>query len=134
MRFAYSQVENLNEAEMCVYNYVVKNLKHILNLSVRELADEVHVSTATVMRFCKKMGYSGFSELKYKIKEFYEQQDQEDNYEINDIEGFVEHIKSNDYLDKLKKAADLIKGADSFQILGLGVGRDIAKYTARRFC
>lgn len=43
MRFAYSQVENLNEAEMCVYNYVVKNLKHILNLSVRELADEVHV-------------------------------------------------------------------------------------------
>lgn len=26
MRFAYSQVENLNEAEMCVYNYVVKNL------------------------------------------------------------------------------------------------------------
>lgn len=132
--FAYSQVEKLNEAEMCVYNYVVKNLKHILNLSVRELADEVHVSTATVMRFCKKMGYSGFSELKYKIKEFYEQQDQEDNYEINDIEGFVEHIKSNDYLDRLKKAADLIKGADSFQILGLGVCRDIAKYTARRFC
>lgn len=128
MRFAYSQVENLNEAEMCVYNYVVKNLKHILNLSVRELADEVHVSTATVMRFCKKMGYSGFSELKYKIKEFYEQQDQEDNYEINDIEDFVEHIKSNDYLDKLKKAADLIKGADSFQILGLGVCRDIAQY------
>ena len=103
MRFAYSQVENLNEAEMCVYNYVLKNLKHILNLSVRELADEAHVSTATVMRFCKKMGYSGFSELKYKIKEFYEQQDQEDNYEINDIEGFVEHIKSNDYLDRLKK-------------------------------
>lgn len=49
--------------QKCVYNYVVKNLKHILNLSVRELADEVHVSTATVMRFCKKMGYSGFSEL-----------------------------------------------------------------------
>lgn len=72
MKFEYSQVEKLNEAEMCVYNYIVKNLKHILNLSVRELADEVHVSTATVMRFCKKMGYSGFSELKYKTKEFYE--------------------------------------------------------------
>ena len=27
MRFAYSQVENLNEAEMCVYNYVVKRLQ-----------------------------------------------------------------------------------------------------------
>lgn len=27
MRFAYSQVENLNEAELCVYNYIVKNFK-----------------------------------------------------------------------------------------------------------
>lgn len=134
MRFAYSQVENLNEAELCVYNYIVKNLKHILNISVRELSDEVHVSTDTVMRFCKKMGYSGFSELKYKIKEFYEQQDHADNYEISDIVGFVEHIKSNDYLESLKKAADLIKGADTFQIFGLGVCRDIAKYTAQRFC
>ena len=26
MRFAYSQVENLNEAEMCVYNYIVLSL------------------------------------------------------------------------------------------------------------
>ena len=134
MKFEYSQVEKLNEAEMCVYNYILKNLKHILNLSVRELADEVHVSTATVMRFCKKMGYSGFSELKYKTKEFYEQQEQADKCETSDIVGFVEHIKSNDYLDRLKKAADLIKGADSFQILGLGVCRDIAKYTAQRFC
>lgn len=134
MSFTYSQVENLNEAELCVYNYIVKNLKHILNISVRELADEVHVSTATVMLFCKKMGYSGFSELKYKIKEFYEQQDHADNYEISDIVGFVEHIQSNDYLESLKKAADLIKGADTFQIFGLGVCRDIAKYTAQRFC
>lgn len=60
MRFAYSQVENLNEAEMCVYNYVVKNLKHILNLSVRELEDEVHVSTATVMRFVRRWDILAF--------------------------------------------------------------------------
>ena len=53
---------------------------------------------------------------------------------ISDIISFMEHIKSNDYQEKLKKAAELIKGADSFQILGLGVCRDIAKYTARRFC
>ena len=134
MTFTYTQVNSLNETEAQVYNYIMMNKDKFMNASIRELASDTHVSTATDIRFCKKMGYSGFSELKYKIKEFYEQQDQEDNYEINDIEGFVEHVKSNDYLDRLKKAADLIKGADSFQILGLGVCRDIAKYTARRFC
>ena len=51
MEFSFSPVGSLNEAELCVYNYVVKNTKHVLNLSVRELADEAHVSTATVMLF-----------------------------------------------------------------------------------
>lgn len=58
--FAYSQVEKLNEAEMCVYNYVVKNLKHILNLSVRELADEVHVSTALLCVFVRRWDIRAF--------------------------------------------------------------------------
>lgn len=56
MEFTYSQVESLNETEAYVYNYVVKNTKKVLNESIRELANDTHVSTATVMRFCKKMG------------------------------------------------------------------------------
>lgn len=89
MEFSYSLVGSLNEAELCVYNYVVKNTKHVLNLSVRELADEAHVSTATVMRFCKKMGFSGFSELKYKIRETMEQQETIKNEEANSVIEYV---------------------------------------------
>lgn len=121
MEFSYSLVGSLNEAELCVYNYVVKNMKHVLNLSVRELADEAHVSTATVMRFCKKMGFSGFSELKYKIRETMEQQETIKNEEANSVIEYVEYIKSKEYSDNIKKAAELIKRADSFQIFGLGV-------------
>lgn len=58
--FAYSQVEKLNEAEMCVYNYVVKNLKHILNLSVRELADEVHVQQPLLCVFVRRWDIRAF--------------------------------------------------------------------------
>lgn len=134
MEFSYSLVGSLNEAELCVYHYVVKNTKHVLNLSVRELADEAHVSTATVMRFCKKMGFSGFSELKYKIRETMEQQETIKNEQANSLIEYVEYIKSKEYSDNIKKAAELIKCADSFQIFGLSVCRDIAKYTARRFC
>lgn len=60
MRFAYSQVENLNEAEMCVYNYVVKNLKHILNLSVRELADEVMFQQLLLCVFVRRWDILAF--------------------------------------------------------------------------
>ena len=71
VEFTYSQVESFNETETYVYNYVVKNTKKVLSESIRELANHTNVSTATVIRFCKKVGCSGFTELKYKLKELW---------------------------------------------------------------
>lgn len=80
MEFTYSQVESLNETETHVYNYVVKNTNKVLNESIHELANDTYVSTATVMRFCKKMGCECFTELKYRLKESEEMQEtKEDN-------------------------------------------------------
>jgi DNA-binding MurR/RpiR family transcriptional regulator len=37
-------------------------------MRIRELADETYVSTATILRFCRKVNYEGFSEFKVKLK------------------------------------------------------------------
>jgi DNA-binding MurR/RpiR family transcriptional regulator len=58
---------SFNEIE--VLKYIEKNKNRVLNMSIQELSKEVYVSTATIMRLCKKMGFSGFSELKHVIKE-----------------------------------------------------------------
>lgn len=102
LEFTYSQVESLNETETYVYNYVVKNTKKVLDESIRELANNTHVSTATVMRFCKKMGCEGFTELKYRLKEIEEVQET-DQEERNDFCAYIEYIKSKEYLDSIKK-------------------------------
>ena len=97
MEFTYSQVESLNETETYVYNYVVKNTKKVLSESIRELANDTHVSTATVMRFCKKMGCEGFTELKYRLKENVEVQKTKED-DVNDqFDDFIEKVKSSDY-------------------------------------
>ena len=98
MEFTYSQVESLNETETYVYNYVVKNTKKVLNESIRELANNTHVSTATVMRFCKKMGCEGFTELKYRLKESEEVQET-DQEEKNDFYDYIKN-KHKDLADK----------------------------------
>lgn len=54
MEFTYSQVESLNETEANVYNYVVKNTKKVLNESIRELANDTHVSTAKSCVFVRR--------------------------------------------------------------------------------
>lgn len=130
MEFTYSQVESLNETETYVYNYVVKNTKKVLNESIRELANNTHVSTATVMRFCKKMGCEGFTELKYRLKESEEVQEFEEDDVNNQFDGFIEKVKSSEYLNSIHRAAEIIKQSDLILTLGIGTTGDFAKYTS----
>lgn len=131
MEFTYSQVESLNETEAYVYNYVVKNTKKVLNESIRELANDTHVSTATIMRFCKKMGCEGFTELKYRLKESEEMQETKKDNVADQFGYFIEKIKSSDYLDSIHRAAEIIKQSDLILTLGIGTTGDFAKYTSR---
>lgn len=131
MEFTYSQVESLNETETYVYNYVIKNTKKVLNESIRELANDTHVSTATVMRFCKKMGCEGFTELKYRLKENVEVQKTKED-DVNDqFDDFIEKVKSSDYLESIRRASEIIKQSDSILTFGIGSNSDFAKYTSR---
>ena len=126
MEFTYSQVESLNETEAYVYNYVVKNTKKVLNASIRELANDTHVSTATIMRFCKKMGCEGFTELKYRLKENLEVQETKEDDVNGQFASFIERVKSSDYLESIHRAAAIIKQSDSILTLGIGRGSDFA--------
>lgn len=131
MEFTYSQVESLNETEAYVYNYVVKNTKKVLNASIRELANYTHVSTATIMRFCKKMGCEGFTELKYRLKEHVEAQETKEDDVSDQFASFIERVKSSDYLESIHRSAAIIKESDSILTLGIGINSDFAKYTSR---
>lgn len=131
MEFTYSQVESLNETETYVYNYVVKNTKKVLDESIRELANNTHVSTATIMRFCKKMGCEGFTELKYRLKENVEIQETKEDDANNQFDSFIERVESSDYLESIRRAAEIIKQSDLILTLGIGTTGDFAKYTSR---
>ena len=131
LKFTYSQVESLNETETYVYNYVVKNTKKVLNESIRELANDTHVSTATVMRFCKKMGCEGFTKLKYRLKENVEMQETKEDNVTDQFGYFIEKVRTSDYLDSIQRAAEIIKQSDSILTLGIGTTGDFAKYTSR---
>ena len=131
LEFTYSQVESLNETETYVYNYVVKNTKKVLNESIRELANDTHVSTATVMRFCKKMGCEGFTELKYRLKENAKVQETKEDDVSNQFDSFIERVESSDYLESIRRAAEIIKQSDSILTFGIGSNSDFAKYTSR---
>ena len=61
-------IQSLSRHELDVLKYVYEHTESVLDLSIRELSERVSYSPATVLRFCKKLGYSGFAEFKYALR------------------------------------------------------------------
>ena len=77
--FTHEMIKSFNQLEMDVYNYIISNEEKVVYMKVRELAEEVHVSTTTILRFCKKVGCEGYSEFRLEIKTGSQQQGKEEN-------------------------------------------------------
>lgn len=66
--FSHSAIASLNNLEMMVYNYVIKNRDKVMYMTIRELADAAGVSTTTILRFCRKLNCDGYSEFRVRFK------------------------------------------------------------------
>lgn len=58
---------NLRNSERRVADYVLEYAEEVLTRTTLKLANEIGVSEASVIRFCKRMGYAGFSEFKLAL-------------------------------------------------------------------
>ena len=66
--FECEVIKGLNELELSLYEYIMKNSEKVMYMKIRDLANEAHMSTTTVLRFCRKLNCDGFSEFKLKFK------------------------------------------------------------------
>ena len=132
--FSYEVIQSLNNLELSLYEYIMKNNKKVIYMRIRELADEAHVSTTTILRFCKKINCDGYSEFKVKLKMNIEQN--ESNKVNNDTSIIIDFFKKldNSELDKkLNTLCDLIKEASNVIFIGAGTSGVLCKYAARYF-
>lgn len=62
-------INNLSQSEMNVLQYIESHGEAVIKMSIQELANSTFTSTATILRLCKKIQFSGYSELKFTIKQ-----------------------------------------------------------------
>ena len=132
--FQYEQLCTLNESEFSVYNYVSIHLEEIEQMNIRELAKASGVSTTTILRFCQKIGYHGFTEFKYGIKKIWKEQ-VEAGISIPSIVPAIHYlekaINSKELNIQLEKAAKLCLEATEVLFLGIGTSGSLCEYGAR---
>lgn len=132
--FDVEQIRKLNDLERIVYEYVVKYPKKVKYMRIRELATEAHVSTSTIVRFCKKLGYDGYSEFKLYLRDHLERRGEvivKDD--ITEVIDFLQKTCSDAFEKKLEMLTKVILDANNVFFIGSGMSGIVAKFGARYF-
>ena len=56
-------VRNLNKTERQLFDYVVKNMDKVKHMSIQKFAADQYLSTTTIFRFTKKLGFTGYADF-----------------------------------------------------------------------
>lgn len=131
--FTKEQIQQFNPLEMKIYEYIITHELEFPYMSIRELADGVSTSTASILRFCKKLGYDGFKELKYVFKNELREKTLLKKYDFAEIIHCIEKLDSPFYREKFSEATTMIGNADILLFIGIGDSGIMANYGARCF-
>ena len=129
IKSAYS---SLTKSEQKVATYTIENMKHIAYVSVTDVAKKCGVGEATIFRFAKKIGYSGYYEFKKDIIEIIENKSENNKREAKNktydsIQTMLEHTIALHDDETLLNVAKVIKNANNIYIFGLGLSNLSAK-------
>ncbi len=122
-----------NDTDDSIIEYIKRNRKCIQMISVQKIAKDLFISPNSIIRTSKKLGYSGFSELKFSI------QSEDNPSEITTVENKVFEklpqsiIRSIDVLDEaaIETLTDQMVEAGKILIAGLGDSVYFCEYFGR---
>jgi DNA-binding MurR/RpiR family transcriptional regulator len=120
----------LSSSEKYLWEYIQNNLDDIPNLSIVKLSEDANVSTATIVRTTKKMGYSGYTDfrqqltIKRKDTQQYKNLEKVDHdikqailknkYEVDNTLKMLNVGSIEDAIQKIKKSSDIYIFARGF--------------------
>ncbi len=93
---------NMTKSELMIMRYSIENLELISNFTINEFADKLNISKSAISRFCKKIGYHGYSQFKYDIKRHLAENDNEGHFNKS------EYTVATIYSETIKKVDDTV--------------------------
>lgn len=129
-----SNYAQLNEIDFYIWQYILHHKRECQKISIHELAHECNVSHTSILRFTKKLGLDGFSELKFYIKWDLSQKSEFTPQIIDEAcDGFVktiDELKNHDFTH----VCSMIHHAERIFVYGTGVlQNNIANELRRQF-
>lgn len=98
--FLKPQNDTLSKSDQKIYDVVLKYPIHIQLLTIQKIASDSGTSVASVQRYCKKLGYTGFKEFKFQLKEFLSQQQSPNGNKSDYLRRYLKVVNSFEQIDK----------------------------------
>jgi len=138
IRSVYPSLAKVNKR---IADRILENPREVITLPVTELAERAEASEASVVGFCKKLGYQGFHDLKFVLAEevfssssdIHEEIDSHDDVPVTIKKVFntsIQTLKDTmNILDPsaLEAAARTILQAERILIVGTGISGMVAE-------
>lgn len=143
-------VENLpkySKNQKTLANFIIENVKMMPLLSVNQVADRTGVSTASVVRFSRLLGFEGFWEMKRQLSEMLKEElsplerykktlSHKEEYEDSltqvankAIDNIHLSMQQND-LQEFKHIVNHVRRAENIFCLGMGISHYLAEILA----
>lgn len=128
----------LTEMEYSVLLYAAENAARVRDMNIRELAAHCYTSPATIIRLCKKLGFSGYSEFLFFLKgqqpALHERQRVKQETWQATFQTFMTNFERTDTLisDQIGTFRQLIAASRSIYVYGAGFSTFFAEYLAKK--
>lgn len=116
--------DDLNSIDSILSKYFIKNFSHADKFNIYDISEECNVSRASVRRFCQKIGFKNFADMKNFIKKYdlskvnkgYEDSKYRENL-TKQIMAITSELDSRMDTDEVSKICNAISEADKFYLL-----------------
>lgn len=137
-----TQLASFSPVGQKIAKAILEDPERVVDVSIQQLAREISVSEASIVRFCRTLGLEGFSDLKMallknaapaQIPSVFEEIDENDSMEAVARNVFVRNLNTLQIamqrLDfgAVTAAADLMRNAQKIVILGSAASASIAE-------
>lgn len=144
IRLLYS---TMSEKEQLMADYIASQPDTIIHGTITQIAEELNVADSTVFRFCKRLGYKGFQDMKISLAaetsstlgDIHDMVSEEDDkktilektfhFNIKTLEDTLKVIDDADF----SKAVDTILNAGKIEFFGFGGSNIIAQDGYHKF-
>ena len=136
-----SQYATFSKVGKRIADHIIADPVHITSISIQQMAAELGIAESSIIRFCKILGCTGFSEMKLLLAKYSPKSVRtifEDLSETDSIQTISESVfgRNIDTLEralqlldfqKIEQAVDVLSRAENILILGVGASGTIAE-------